>query len=139
MPQDAKANNAPGIPVPKSTVLVIDDEQTWRNLLGKTLSAADYNVYSAASCADGIKMASLHKPDCILLDFHLGDGTAADVCLSIRSTQNIKKTPIVIFSSDPQAAISAYTQCQADKFITKDTPLTELFLILNDILKRRVE
>ena len=121
--------------MPQSAVLVIDDEQMWRNLLVRLLSAADYKVYTAATCADGIRMAGLHKPDCILLDFHLGDGNAADVCLSIRSSENIKKTPIIIFSSDPDAAISSYTQCRADKFIPKGFPLPKLLIVIKGILR----
>ena len=121
--------------MPQSVILVIDNEQTWRNLLGRLLSAADYKVYTAATCANGIRMAGIYKPDCILLDFHLGDGNAVDVCLAIRSSKNIKKTPIIIFSSDPDAAISSYTQCQADKFIPKGFPLSELLIVIKGILR----
>ncbi|HAF94991.1 MAG: hypothetical protein A2X34_02740 [Elusimicrobia bacterium GWC2_51_8] len=121
--------------MPKPVILVIDDEPMWRNLLDRLLNSADYKVYTAATCADGIRMAGLYQPDCILLDFNLGDGTAVEVCSAIRSNKNIKKTPIIIFSSDPDAAISCYTQCKADKFIPKGLPLPELLTVIEGILR----
>jgi len=120
----------------QSTILVVDDEKIWRNLLSRLLRTANYEVHTATGCADGIRLAELHKPDCILLDFHLTDGTAADVCLSVRSREDIKKTPIIIFSSDPDKEIISYAQCRADKFVLKGIPLTKLLAVIEILIRK---
>lgn len=101
------------------TILIIDDDLTWHNLIGRFLAGAGYKVYAAATCADGVKQAALHKPDCIILDFHLTDGDAITVCSALKSNAATKSIPVIIFSSDPGAEIPAYAQCRAGDFLLK--------------------
>ena len=101
----------------KHSILIIDDDLVWHNLIGRFLAGTGYKVYAAATCADGVKQAALHKPDCIILDFHLTDGDAVTVCSALRSDDATKKIPIIIFSSDPGAEIIAYAQCRAADFL----------------------
>jgi len=118
----------------QSVILVIDDDKLWRNILTRFLAASNYKVHSAATCNDGIKLAGSLRPDCIVLDFHLTDGTAADVCLRVRSREDIKTTPIVVLSSDPDAEMIAYGECRADKFILKTVPLESILLSIEDLI-----
>jgi CheY-like chemotaxis protein len=76
-------------------------------------------VYTAASCVEGIKMAVLHSPDCIILDFHLADGNAVHVCSRLKANENTAQIPVIVFSSDPAAEIMAYTECKATSFVLK--------------------
>jgi CheY-like chemotaxis protein len=103
----------------QQSILFIDDEIIWHRLIKQLLGGAGYKVLTAATCAEGIKLAALHKPDCIVLDFHLTDGDAVSVCSAIRANENIKNTPIIIFSSDPEAEQAACTECQAAEFVLK--------------------
>jgi len=103
----------------QQTVLVIEEDITWQKLLKRILGGAAYNVYIAATCAEGIKLTELYKPDCIVLDFHLPDGDALSVCSAIRLNKSIKTPPVIIFSSDPDAEAIAYTECQANSFVLK--------------------
>ena len=109
----------------KQAILVIDDDLAWHNLVGGVLAGTGYKVYTAATCADGVKQAALHKPDCIVLDFHLTDGDAVCVCSALKSNETTKKIPVIIFSSDPAAETTAYAQCQADYFLLKGTVALE--------------
>ncbi|OGS09098.1 MAG: hypothetical protein A2270_08480 [Elusimicrobia bacterium RIFOXYA12_FULL_51_18] len=128
----------------RSAVLVIDDNECWRHLLTKLLDVTKYNVYSAATCAAGISMAEVHRPDCIVVDFHLTDGNSVDVCMRVRSHSDIKNTPIVILSSDPDAEVRADSECRADKFILKGEPLAKIrsgiegIVAVNALRTRRV-
>ncbi len=103
------------------SILVIDDEGVWHKLIKRFLGEAGYRVYNAATCAEGIKLAGVHKPDCIVLDFHLTDGDAVSVCSLLRENEGISKIPVIIFSSDPAAEIEAYSQCRAHNFVFKGT------------------
>lgn len=103
----------------QQSILIIDDDPAWRKLIVRYLDGTGHEMYTAATCADGVKLAALHKPDCIVLDFHLTDGDAVCVCSAIKADAELKKIPIIIFSSDPAAELIAYAQCRADNFLLK--------------------
>lgn len=104
----------------KRTVLVIEDSETWHVILRRWLEKYEYTVHIAATCTDGLLQLQLLKPDCIIMDFHLPDGTAVSLCAEIRETSPTGIPPIIIFSGDPDAEGPAYRDCMADKFIQKD-------------------
>ena len=117
------------------TILVIDDEVVWHRLLKNLLGGLGYTVYAAATCAEGVSLAELHKPDCIVLDFHLTDGDAVSVCQALKVSANSAKIPVIIFSSDPEAEITAYAECRAAYFILKGTrSITDLPIIIGNVL-----
>lgn len=118
------------------SLLVIDDDKTWRTLIVRFLGGAAYKIYTAATCAEGVRLAKLHKPDCVLLDFHLTDGDAVSVCAALRANKDIKTTPVIIVSSDPEAEIAAYGECRAAGFLLKGSePLKKLTGIVEKILR----
>ena len=99
-------------------ILAIDDDQFWQRLIGR-LFGAEYEVQVAGSCAEGVRLACECNPDCILLDFHLADGDAVDVCTALRKNGKKLNAPVVIVSSDPDAEITAYAECRAAYFVLK--------------------
>lgn len=114
-------------------ILVIDDDLFWHRLLKRLLT--DYDVQGAASCEDGVRMAEKHKPDCILLDFHLKDGDAVDVCAALKNDGGRPKFPVIVVSSDPGAEITAYAECKADYFVLKGShSMVELPKIVGEVL-----
>jgi DNA-binding response OmpR family regulator len=121
----------------KLSILVIDDDPACLRMIStKALDGSKYQVLTASSCAEGIRLAAARRPDCILLDYHLKDGSAADVCKAIRSDENIKKTPIIVISGDPTRNIEAEEDCQADRFIAKGVPLAEYDAAIQSLLRR---
>ena len=118
----------------KRKILVIDDDLSWRRLLKRLFGGMEYDVQSAASCAEGVKMVEQHKPDCILLDFHLGDGNAVSVCSALRKSGK-ELAPVIVVSSDPDAEIAAYAECRASYFVLKGShAMVELTTIVKKIL-----
>jgi two-component system response regulator PrrA len=100
------------------TLLVIDDEPAWHKLLRRIFDGSGFLVHTASGFREGVMMAERHKPDCIVLDFHLKDGDALDVCAALREDGRLKY-PVIIFSSDPCAEIITYAECRADFFVLK--------------------
>ena len=122
----------------KIKILVIDDDLFWHRLLKRLFAGPEYDVQAAASCADGLKMAEQHKPDCILLDFHLGDGDAVSVCSALRDSGKIYEARVVVVSSDPGAEITAYAECRADYFVLKGSHgMMQLPLIVEKVMAQR--
>jgi len=116
-------------------ILVIDDDLFWHRLLKRLFGEMDYDVHTAASCEDGVRMAETHRPDCILLDFHLKDGDAVDVCAALKADGGKPKFPVIVVSSDPEAEIAAYAECKAAYFVLKGShSMTELPKIVGEVL-----
>ncbi len=124
----------------KLKILIIDDDLFRHKLLKRLFVDFEYEIQTAASCADGVKMAAQCKPDCILLDFHLGDGDAVSVCAALRENGEINGARIVVVSSDPGAELTAYAECRADYFVLKGSHvMLELPLIVEKVLAQRGE
>jgi CheY-like chemotaxis protein len=119
----------------KRKILVIDDDLFWHRLLKRLFGEMDYDIHTAASCEDGVRMAEKHRPDCILLDFHLKDGDAVDVCTALKNGAERPKFPVIVVSSDPGAELTAYAECKADYFVLKGShTMTELPKIVGAVL-----
>lgn len=119
----------------RKKILVIDDDLFWHRLLRRLFGETDYDVHTAASCEDGLRLAEKHKPDCILLDFHLKDGDAVDVCAALKSGAERPRFPVIVVSSDPDAEITAYGECRAEYFVLKGShTMMELPRIVGKVL-----
>ena len=117
-------------------ILIIDDDLFWHRLLKRLFCDADYDVHTAASCEDGVRMAEKHRPDCILLDFHLKDGNAVDVCTALKKDGARPEFPVIIVSSDSEAELTAYAECKAAYFVLKGShAMIELPKIVNEVLE----
>src|SRR5205807_1614823 len=81
----------------KGSVLIVDDEETFRESLARLLSRDGCEVETAGTCADGLSAWSNVRPDLLLLDFLLPDGNGLDVLAKIRETD--RETPIVMMTA----------------------------------------
>lgn len=128
--------------MPKGKILVVDDDPLWRRLLRRLFAGMDCDVHCAANCKDGVRLAWMHKPDCILLDFHLEDGDAVEVCAALKNGAERPEFPVIVVSSDPDEEITAYAECGADCFVLKGShTMAELARVVNGLLgagRRRV-
>lgn len=119
----------------RKKILVIDDDPSWHRLLRRLFGETDYDIHTAATCRDGLRLAEAHKPDCILLDFHLEDGDAVDVCAALKNGSERPRFPVIVVSSDPDAEITAYAECRADYFVLKGShTMTVLPKIVSEVL-----
>ena len=78
------------------TILVIDDQQDIRALLGVALKEAGYRVVEADSGPTGIEAYHAHQPDLILLDIGLGSMDGLEVCRQLRA---VSSAPIIFLTS----------------------------------------
>jgi len=71
----------------KTTVLIVDDEESIREILKYNLEREKFEVFEAADGEEAIRMCTEHRPNLILLDIMLPkkDG------VHLRKTENTKK------------------------------------------------
>ena len=89
-------------------VLMIDDEETARDLTARSLTRLGFEVRTATTGGEGIELAHSLRPSLILLDINLPDVTGWDV-LTVLNTGDSGDIPVIIHSIDDnrQRALSS--------------------------------
>lgn len=117
-------------------ILVAEDTLSWRELLSGWLRREGYRLYFACSGKEVLPRAERHHPDCIILDFQLGDQTALEVCKTIKSKRHLEAIPIIILTVHSEEKIQSYSGCKADHFVLKSRSPDELLAVLGATLRR---
>lgn len=78
-----------------AAILVIDDEVQIRRLLEITLESNSFNVESAETARDGLRIAANHPPDLVILDLGLPDEDGHSVLKKLREWYT---KPVIILS-----------------------------------------
>jgi DNA-binding response OmpR family regulator len=79
-------------------ILVVDDDDNLRKLVGYQFKAKGYNVVSACNGAEALKRAQEIKPDLIILDIMMPKVDGAELAKSLKSEQNLKDVPIIFLT-----------------------------------------
>jgi CheY-like chemotaxis protein len=82
-----------------ASVLVIDDQPFFTNMLRGALEQQGFRVLVANSGAEGLASAKKHLPDAILLDIEMPVMDGFAVCEQLRKDEAVKQTPIVILTA----------------------------------------
>jgi len=85
--------------MPQGTVLVVEDQASFREFLQISLSRLGLDVVTALTGKVALARAQEHRPDLILLDVMLPDMDGYEVCDELRGRPETSLTPIVFVSA----------------------------------------
>jgi two-component system, OmpR family, KDP operon response regulator KdpE len=118
-------------------ILVVDDEPQIQRFLKPSLTAAGYDVISAATGVEALKAAATGAPDLVLLDLGLPDMDGKDV---IRQLRTWSKVPIVVLSArDREAEKIAALDLGADDYVNKPFGIGELMARVRTALRHAAD
>ncbi|WP_026403347.1 response regulator transcription factor [Actinomadura rifamycini] len=121
-------------------LLVVDDEDTVRELLSATLRFAGFQVTSAADAAEAVAAATAEPPDLVLLDVMLPDMDGFEVVRRLRELSlpgRVGPVPVLFLTArDQQADKVTGLSLGADDYVTKPFDLEELIARIRAILRR---
>ncbi len=92
----ALAAHVSGIAPAQGTVLVIDDDPTVRDLMGRVLSRQGYRVLEAWGGDEGLRQARAHHPDVIMLDIMMPDRDGWSVLNELKSHAETADIPVLL-------------------------------------------
>jgi two-component system response regulator RegX3 len=116
------------------TILVVDDEQSYRDALSVALQREGFVVDTAADGAEAIARFEACRPALVLLDVMLPQMSGVDVCRELRTRSQV---PIIMVTAK-NAEIDAVVGLEvgADDYVTKPFRLRELVARVRAALRR---
>lgn len=79
-------------------VLVVEDHEVLRSALRRILEDTGYEVHESASARGAALLAKRLRPDVVLLDLELPDGTGWDVIRQLRNLPATRSSEVVLLS-----------------------------------------
>lgn len=119
--------------IPKSSVLLIEDEETIRSFIATTLKNQNYKITTAASGREGLHLCASLCPDIVLLDLGLPDMDGMEVIRQLREWSSI---PVIVISARSHEQEKAKAlDLGADDYITKPFSTVELLARIRTSLR----
>jgi two-component system response regulator RegX3 len=115
-------------------ILVVEDEESFRDALQYMLTREGFDVVIAPNGAEGIKLFDSKNPDLVLLDLMLPEVSGTDVCKHIRSKSS---TPVIMLTAkDTEIDKVVGLELGADDYVTKPFSTRELLARIRAVMRR---
>ena len=118
---------------PRPKILCADDDEGWRGLLAQWLKP----YCELELCGKGAEVpgrAESFRPDCVILDYELGDMRGSQVCATLKAKPELAAIPVVILTNIAASLFPAVTEGGADHFVVKSENPDELLAVLGSLL-----
>ena len=121
--------------VGRKSILVIDDDQGFLKLIYANLISNGYQVATAATGEEGLKLATKVKPDMIILDVILPGIKGREVCLRLKEDAATRNVPVMFLTAkDSPDDIQAEMAVGAVTHLTKPVDTKRLLQEIQKIL-----
>ena len=124
----------------KPYVLTVDDDPEVLGTLERALRREGYEVGSATSGAEALRMLAERTPDLIILDIMMPPGIdGLEVCRRIRAHEQYNTLPILFLTAKTQTMdVVAGLDAGGDDYITKPFELAELTARVRALIRRNL-
>jgi DNA-binding NtrC family response regulator len=114
-------------------VLIVDDQESIRTILGKDLEKAGHTVFTAANGADAKRIVVEKEPDVAIVDIRLPDAHGLDLLRELRDAVPDLQVLIITAFSDVESAVQAMKRGAFD-YIPKPVHLEQLHAVVDKAL-----
>ncbi len=120
----------------RNVILIVEDEESYQDALNVGLSVEGFAVVGAANIAEARELLLTTKPDLVLLDVMLPDGSGIDYCRELHDTTHI---PVIMVSArTSEVDVVLGLEIGAADYVTKPYRLRELIARIRAVLRRPV-
>ena len=118
----------------RRVILVIEDEESYQEALNIGLTLEGFTVVGASNIAQARELMASAKPDLVLLDVMLPDGSGIDYC---RELCESTRTPVIMVTARTgEIDVVLSLEIGAAGYITKPFRLRELIARIRAVLRR---
>src|SRR6476660_964991 len=118
----------------ETTVLVVEDEDSFVEALTIGLKREGFRVHVARDGAQALAMFDVVKPDLVLLDVMLPKVSGIDVCRELRTRSRVPIIMVTAKGSEIDTVVGL--EVGADDYVTKPYRLRELVARMRAVLRR---
>jgi two-component system, OmpR family, response regulator RegX3 len=115
-------------------ILVVDDEQSYRDALRVALEREGFRVETAADGVEAIERFDTCRPQLVLLDVMLPRISGVDVCRELRTRSQVPIIMVTARNAEIDAVVGL--EVGADDYVTKPFRLRELVARVRAALRR---
>jgi adenylate cyclase len=109
-------------------ILIVDDNETNRDILATRLATQGYELKQAADGEEALIAARAHLPDLILLDVMMPKLDGVEVCRRLKGDASLPFTPIILVTAKADSKdVVAGLEAGADEYLTK--PIDQMALL----------
>ena len=120
--------------VPETSVLVVEDEESFVEALAAGLKREGFRVRVARDGAEALDLFDVVQPDLVLLDVMLPKVSGIDVCRELRSRSKVPIIMVTAKGSEIDTVVGL--EVGADDYVTKPYRLRELVARMRAVLRR---
>ena len=121
-----------------STVLIVDDSQTVRQMLSELLEKGGLTVIEAANGLEAKAKIQTKKPDLVITDLIMPEMNGYELCRWIKNDPAAQGVPVLICSTKDQEFDRYWGMKQgADAYITKPFQPGEMLKTVKQLLRDR--
>ena len=118
-------------------ILVVDDDEDLRQLLGIVLRHEGFEVQEAASGTEALDCVRESAPALILLDVMMPGIDGFDVCRRLKNDQRLARVPVVFVTAlDDATQRSVAMALGAEDYINKPIGMRDLMTRLRGVMAR---
>jgi sigma-B regulation protein RsbU (phosphoserine phosphatase) len=124
--------------VQTAIVVIVEDDVTTNRLIEIMIAQAGFQPVCAFSVTEAIAVIEIHRPDIVLLDVTLPDGSGLDLCRRLQQMPHAAQIPVVFISSleDAVTKVRGFEVGGVD-YITKPVNRAELIARVSTHLRLR--
>ena len=117
-------------------ILIVDDNETNRDILLARLGPQGYDLKQAADGEEALAATKEHLPDLILLDIMMPKIDGIEVCKRIKNDPSMPFTPIILCTAKADSKdVVAGLEAGADEYLTKPIDQTALVARVKSVLR----
>ena len=118
-------------------ILIVEDEQAIREMIGFALKKAGLQLEEAADAEQAMVTIASNPPDLVLLDWMLPGMSGVELARRLRREDVTAKIPIILLTARVEENDRVYgLEVGADDYITKPFSPRELIARINAVLRR---
>jgi two-component system, OmpR family, phosphate regulon response regulator PhoB len=118
-------------------ILVVEDEPDIQEVLEYNLKRDGHDVVLTATARDGLRHARERRPDLVLLDLMLPDGSGTELCKTLRQDAATRGVRVVMLTAKGEEIDRVIGfELGADDYIVKPFSVRELLLRVQAVLRR---
>lgn len=117
-------------------ILVVDDNNVFRILVSKMLSRLGYEVSSADSGENGLRIFLMNKFDIVLSDYEMPGMDGVAFACSVKKSS--PRTPVVIMTGAGRETVFSRNSTAVDEVISKPFSLAEIDVTIQNLSGKAV-